>query len=301
MLGLGAMLIQLPAARAIGGDALAYNTHGSRNIAMGINALLNNTTGGHNAAYGNGTLPYIETGNFNLALGFNAGLFHSTGDNNIYIGNPGNDPESNTIRIGNEVATAPLADGSIQPAHTAAFIAGIYGATTSDAGSTIPVYVDMNGNLGTAASSERFKREIKPMDKASEAILRLEPVMFHYKSDDKRVPQFGLIAEDVAKVNPNLVVHDAKGKVYTVRYDAVNAMLLNEFLKEHRKVQEQEAIINQLKSTVVKQETIDAQQEKEIRGLTANLKEQATQIQKVSAELELRRPVPQMVDNTQQR
>jgi hypothetical protein len=148
-----------------------------------------------------------------------------------------------------------------------------------------------------APSSRRFKKEIKPMDSASEAILALKPVTFHYKSDKTNAPQFGLIAEEVAEVNPNLVVHDENGEIYTVRYDAVNAMLLNEFLKEHkafleeqRKVDEQQATIVDLKSTV-------AQQQKATEILTAQLKEQAAQIQKVSAQLQLNKPMMQTVSN----
>jgi hypothetical protein len=177
--------------------------------------------------------------------------------------------ESNTIRIGGD---AGLGYGS----QTATYIAGIYGKTTSDAGSTVPVYVDMNGNLGTAPSSERVKTEIKPMDTSSEALLALKPVTFRYKSDTKGIPQFGLLAEEVAKVNPDLVVRDESGEIYTVRYEAVNAMLLKEFLKEHRKNEEQEATI--------------ARQQKQIEALAAGLR-------KVSAQLEVNKPAPQIVDN----
>jgi hypothetical protein len=133
----------------------------------------------------------------------------------------------------------------------------------------IPVVIDSAGQLGTSSSSARFKKEIKPMDQASEAILGLKPVTFHYKSDKTDTPQFGLIAEEVAQVNPDLVVRDADGEIYTVRYEAVNAMLLNEFLKEHRKVE---------------------QLEKQIEALTAGL-------QKVSAQLELNKAAPQTVLN----
>jgi hypothetical protein len=122
------------------------------------------------------------------------------------------------------------------------WIGNVYGVTTQS-GTTAPVIVSDTGQLGTVASSERFKKDIAAMEKASEAILSLRPVTFHYKSDTKEAPQFGLIAEEVAKVNPALVLPDKEGKPYTVRYDAVNAMLLNEFLKEHRAVQEQGAII----------------------------------------------------------
>jgi len=156
------------------------------------------------------------------------------------------------------------------------------------------VIIDSNGHLGTVVSSERFKDEIKPMDKASEAILALQPVTFRYKHDldPEGIPQFGLVAEQVEKVNPDLVVRDANGKVNTVRYEAVNAMLLNEFLKEHRTVQKQKTIITELKSTV-------AQERMEIKALTAIVKEQASQIQKVSDQLELNKPAPRTVANNQ--
>jgi uncharacterized coiled-coil protein SlyX len=137
------------------------------------------------------------------------------------------------------------------------------------------------------------------MDKASEAILALKPITFHYKSDSIGTPQFGLIAEEVAAVNPDLVVRDENGEIYTVRYEAVNAMLLNEFLKEHRKVQEQGATIAELKSIAAKQEMINAQQQREVKALAATLREQASQIQKVSAQLELNKPAPQTVLNNQ--
>jgi hypothetical protein len=142
----------------------------------------------------------------------------------------------------------------------------------------IPVLIDSAGQLGTTSSSRRFKKEIKPMDKASEAILTLKPVTFQYKSDKTATPQFGLIAEEVAAVNPNLVVRDENGEIYTVRYEAVNAMLLNEFLKEHQKVETLEATVANLVTTV---------------------KEQAAQIQKVSAQLAVNKPAPQTVLNNQ--
>jgi hypothetical protein len=147
------------------------------------------------------------------------------------------------------------------------------------------VIIDSAGHLGTTTSSARFKDKIKPMDKASEAILALEPVTFRYKQelDPDQIPQFGLVAEQVAKVNPDLVARDEGGKPYTVRYEAVNAMLLNEFLKEHKKVEEQEVRITQLRSADAKQEIVIAQQQKEIAALTTSLKEQALRIQKISA------------------
>jgi predicted ribosome quality control (RQC) complex YloA/Tae2 family protein len=149
------------------------------------------------------------------------------------------------------------------------------------------VYIDTAGQLGTAISSRRFKTDIKAMDKASEAILALKPVTFHYKSHTTGTPQFGLIAEEVAEVNPDLVVRDTSGEPYTVRYDAVNAMLLNEFLKEHRKVEEQKATIGQLKQDF---QSKLAKQQRQIEALTTGL-------QKVSDRLELSKSAPQMAGN----
>jgi hypothetical protein len=158
------------------------------------------------------------------------------------------------------------------------------------------VKVDSDGHLGTVGSSERFKDAIKPMDKASEAILALKPVTFHYKKefDPEGVPQFGLVAEEVEKVNPALITRDPEGRPYTVRYEAVNAMLLNEFLKEHRKIQQQEGSITQQRKDF---EAAISQQQKEIKTLTATVKEQASQIQKVSAQLEMTKAAPQTVLN----
>jgi len=164
------------------------------------------------------------------------------------------------------------------------YVGQIFGQPV-DPATAVPVFVDTNGKLGTAFSSRRFKHDIKPMDKTSEAIMALKPVTFHYKSDAKGTPQYGLIAEEAAEVNPDLVVRDKNGELLTVRYDAVNAMLLNEFLKEHREVAE-------LKSTV-------AEQRVGMEVMAAQLKEQAAQIQKVSAQLEAGKPTPQVVVNNQ--
>jgi hypothetical protein len=159
------------------------------------------------------------------------------------------------------------------------YIAGIFGVTTQFAAT--PVVIDSNGQFGTVSSSRRFKKEVKPMDQTSEAILSLKPVMFQYKADKTGTPQFGLIAEEVAEVNPNLVVRGKDGEIYTVRYEAVNAMLLNEFLKEHQRVQELEA-------NNAQQQRNFAEQQKQIEALAAGL-------QKVSAQLELIKPAPQTV------
>jgi hypothetical protein len=266
---------------ANGASALFSNTTGLQNTANGFQALTFNTTGSENTAVGDGALHNNTTGSQNIALGFGAG-FNVTGDFNIDIGDPGAlVAESYTIRIGD--------------LQTATYIAGIFGATVTDGA---PVLVDTDGHLGTAVSSARFKDDIKPMDRASEAILALKPVTFRYKKerDPKRIPRFGLVAEDVEKVNPDLVVRDKEGKPYSVRYDAVNAMLLNEFLKEHRKVQAQEATISELKSTVAQQQKSFqsrlAEEEKQIAALASGL-------QKVSAQLELSKPAAQIVLNNQ--
>jgi Chaperone of endosialidase len=210
---------------------------------------------------------FRTTGAGNIALGFGAGSQLTTGNFNIHIGNPGTAGEANTIRIGG------------QGTQTSTFIAGIFGANV--AGST--VVVDSNGQLGVSASSQRFKKAIEPMDKASEAILSLKPVTFHYKTDPTNTPQFGLIAEQVAEVNPDLVVRDAMADIYTVRYDAVNAMLLNEFLKEHCKMEEQEHKLQEQDRSIQEQQATVEELKQEIRRLTETVKVEASEIQKVPA------------------
>ena len=273
---------------AIGFDVLGSNTTGYGNTATGYDALITNSTGGNNTANGafvlssnisgddntaNGinALASNTTGSNNIALGSNAGANLTTGNFNIHIGNAGVAGESNKIRIGTEGT------------HTATYIAGIGGAPLVH-GAAVAVGITADGQLGVRASSARFKEAIKPMDKASEAILALKPVTFRYKHelDPDGIPQFGLVAEQVEKVNPDLVARDAEGKVFTVRYDEVNAMLLNEFIKEHRKVEELEAKL--------------ANQEKDF---TARLKEQDAKIQQVNDKLELSKPAPHTVLNDQ--
>ena len=264
---------------ATGLSALFSNTTGIGNTAVGGSALALNTTGQSNTAIGTGALSSNTTGNANISIGSFAGHDLTTGDQNIVIGNPNAVAgESNTMRIG----------GNSQ---TRAFIAGIRGVATGN-NDAVNVVIDSDGQLGTVSSSRRFKKEIKPMDTASEAILALKPVTFHYKSDETNRSEFGLIAEEVAEINPDLVVRDENGEIYTVRYEAVNAMLLNEFLKEHRTVQEQKATISQLKTMVERQEAINAQQQEQMEALTAGL-------QKVSAQLEANRSAPQTVFNNQ--
>jgi hypothetical protein len=255
---------------AVGFNALATATAGASvfaaNTAVGVNALFGDTTGNGNTAVGAAALFANTTGGGNTAIGNFAGSALTTGDNNIDIGSPGAAAESNTIRIG------------VQGTQAFTIIAGINEDIQAFG---TPVIVTTDGILGVATSSARFKDEIKPMDKASKALFALKPVTFHYKKkiDPAGISQFGLVAEDVEKVNPDLVVRDKEGKPYTVRYDQVNAMLLNEFLKEHRKVED---LKKDFQATV-------AQQQKQIEALTAGL-------QKVSAQLELSKPAPQTVD-----
>jgi hypothetical protein len=255
---------------ATGFQALYFNTTGYNNTATGVYALLSNTTGNNNTAIGSQALLHNTTGGSNIALGLQAGARLTTGSDNIYIGNTGKTGESNNIRIGTTGT------------QTATYIAGISGATVPTG---VAVIIDTTGHLGTTTSSARYKESIKPMDKASEAILALHPVTFRYKHDldPDGIPQFGLVAEQVEKVNPDLVARDDQGKPYTVRYEAVNAMLLNEFLKEHRKVEEQECRLEKQGATI-------AQQQKQIEALTAGL-------QKVSAQLELSKSASQTVLN----
>jgi hypothetical protein len=249
---------------ANGGEALYENRTGFYNAAHGYEALSQNQTGNYNTAEGAGALSFNVTGSNNIALGAGAGG-SITDENNIDIGNDGVNGDSNTIRIGRP---------RLPFQHTATFIAGIRNATTGNS-DAIPVVVDSSGQLGTISSSQRFKTAVKPIDDSSEAILWLNPVTFQYKKDARGTRQFGLIAEEVAKIDPDLVVRDANGGIYTVRYDAVNAMLLNEFLKEHRRVQEQQ---------------------REIDRLSAQLTEQATAIHQVRSRLELTQPSVQFAN-----
>jgi Chaperone of endosialidase len=256
---------------ATGSSALHSNTSGNTNTADGAAALFNNKTGNTNTAEGAFALSNNTSGSSNIALGYSAGANLTTGSNNIDIGNKGVLGESAKIRIGTKGT------------HNGTFIAGISGVAVSGA----QVVVNSSGKLGVAGSSARFKEQIKPMDKTSEAVLALTPVTFRYKEeiDENATPQFGLIAEEVEKVNPDLVIHDEEGKPYTVRYDAVNAMLLNEFLKEHRKVQEQD-------SRLEKQEVFIGRQQKQIQALTAGL-------QKVTAKVERHKRLVRTADNDQ--
>jgi trimeric autotransporter adhesin len=241
---------------AIGYQALLSNTAGPGNTAVGFGALMNNTIGNVNTAIGYNALPN-STGGLNIALGHDAGVFVTTASGVICIGSSGDNVDDTT------------------------WIGGIFGATPS--GNSVQVFISPEGQLAAVSSSRRFKKEIKPMEKASDVILALKPVTFKYNHDKKGTPCFGLIAEEVAQVDPDLVVRDKNGEIFSVRYDAVNAMLLNEFLKEHKAFVEEHRTVQDLKATV-------AQQEKQIEALTAGL-------QKVSARLELNTSAPETVSN----
>jgi hypothetical protein len=253
---------------ATGAAALFSNTTGFSNTASGAFALLSNSTGVLNDAVGDSALHNNTIGTTNTAIGAEALDNNVSGSGNTAVGafaGSGVIAANDVICIGNTGADVS----------SSTWISNIY-QTATVSGTTLPVIVSDQGQLGTTPSSRRFKKEIKPMDDVSEAILALKPVTFRYKSDAKGITQFGLVAEDVAEVNPDLVVRDKEGKPYSVRYDQVNAMLLNEFLKEHRKNEEQEATI--------------AHQQKQIDALTTGL-------QKVNAQLEANKPTPQVVTN----
>ncbi len=250
---------------ATGAGALFNNGTGGNNTANGVYALFYNLEGGDNTAIGIAALLSNTNGSNNVALGSGAGASATTGSNNVYVG----------------AGMQGVAGES-----DACYIKSIFGQTSATG---IPVLINSNNKLGTTMSSKRFKKEIRPMDKASDALLALKPVTFRYKEeiDPTGTTQFGLVAEQVEKVNPDLVVRDAEGKPYSVRYDQVNAMLLNEFLKAHSKIEEQEATIAHLKQEL---QATGTHQQKQIEALTTGL-------QKVSAELETTKPAPQTVLN----
>jgi len=298
---------------ATGTASLLLNTTGANNTANGTAALLNNTTGSFNTAAGDNALLSNTIGTENTANGAFAMSANTEGSFNTAIGvgalNMNTTGASNTA-LGNGAGLSITGDGNVCLGALVIGAAGLDNTTWIRNINTTPqgfisntnnyVTVRMtDGRLGfsaagftTAVSSRRYKEDIKAMDKASEALFALKPVAFRYKKniDPAGTSQLGLVAEDVEKVNPDLVVRDKEHKPYSVRYDQVNAMLLNEFLKEHRKVQEQQAIVAQLKSTLAKKETIDAHQQEQIEALTVGL-------QKVSAQLEATKPAPQVVNN----
>jgi Chaperone of endosialidase len=273
---------------AVGGEALYADTQGVSNNAFGDSALTSNTTGENNTAIGDSALYSNTDGSSNTAVGHNA-LRSTTSNTNTAIGTSA--LENNTTGFGN-IALGPGAGSSVTTAanvicigspgnnvDNSCFIGNIFGATSANG---VAVLINSNGRLGTMTSSARFKDHIKPIGDASEALFALKPVSFRYHKDidPRAIRQFGLVAEQVEKVNPDLVVRDENGKPYSVRYDQVNSMLLNEFLKEHKTVQE-------LKATVQRQGSLMIQQQ-------ARMDAMAVALQKVSAEIQMSEPAPQV-------
>jgi hypothetical protein len=265
---------------ANGAQALFLNTTGFQNTAIGFSALVNNSTGSANAAIGAGALAFNNAGNNNTAVGINALNSNTTSSNNVAIGGLAGVEQT----TGNDNIYIGFNARGVAGESDACYIASIFNQTSATG---TPVFINSNNKLGTSTSSKRFKEDIKQMDNGSEALFSLKSVRFRYKQeiDPNGTPQFDLVAEEVEKVNPDLVVRDKEGKPYSVRYERVNRMLVNEFLKEHRKNEEQEKTIVELKSGMT--------------ALAATVKEQAAQIQKVSTQPEASKPAPQVVNNNQ--
>ena len=247
---------------ASGELALALNTTGNSNTANGEYALYNNTTGNDNTANGDYALFNNITGKSNIGLGYNAGNKIVTGSNNINIGGSGPSDGSNTIRIGHNNT------------QSATFIAGISGTTISGA----DVVISSTGQLGVVTSSARYKRDIRDMGGASAGLMRLRPVSFRYKDDPSSILQYGLVAEEVERVYPELVVHGTDGKVMSVRYLEFTALLLNELQKQNSELQKQ------AKETQQRLETKDRQLAAQQREIDA-LKQQNASINALSQRL----------------
>jgi Chaperone of endosialidase len=295
--GAGTLLLNTSSQNtAVGAGALLSNSDGADNNAVGAFALFNNVSGSFNNAVGRGA-QQNSTGDQNNALGDLAMFNNTTGSFNTAVGDDalfncvdgssnvaiGDEAGTSIVSASNMVAIGATGAGPFADISNTCFIASIFDQPVSDSGTAQDVFVDQFNVLGFLPSSQRFKHDIQPMDKASEAILALRPVTFKYNSDKKGTTQYGLIAEEVAKVAPDLVFRGKDGEINTVRFEQVGAMLLNEFLKEHKKVQSLEATV--------------AQQQKGMEILTAQLREQAAQIQKVSARLEVNKAAPQVVAN----
>ncbi len=263
---------------ADGAYALLANIDGDGNTAMGSSALYSNNDGNGNTGIGAGALFNNTTGDGNTAVGLNALSNATTGSGNIGVGAAA----GNNITTANNVICIGT-DG--QNVNNSCYIGNIW----NQAGGSQAVYVNADGKLGFEASSRRFKDEIKPMGRASEVIYGLKPVSFRYKKEiePSRPLAFGLIAEDVEKVSPDLVTRGSDGRVNSVRYDAVNAMLLNEFLKEHKKVEEQQSEIDKQQATITELNSTVVDEQKDMSILTAQLDQQAEQIQKVAAQIEM--------------
>jgi uncharacterized coiled-coil protein SlyX len=292
---------------AIGNAALGNNPPGNFNTALGSIALLN-TTGGGNTAIGRAALPTNTTGSDNTAIGEGA-LFSSTGNGNTALG----DGAGGSVTTANNVICIRASGANVD---NSCFIGNIYSNVQPIVG-TDPdsVTITSTGRLGRGnVSSRRYKHDIKPMEKASEVLYALKPVSFCYNKeyDATQTLAFGLIAEEVAEVYPDLVGRNPKGEPESVRYEQINAMLLNEFLKEHRrieeqerKVAEQETTMTQLKATVAHQQkdfqVTTAEQRKDFESKIAHQEKQiealASSLQKVSAQIELGKPAPRVTVN----
>jgi hypothetical protein len=247
---------------AIGYAALVDNTSGEFNIAIGESALLQSTTGSANLAIGDSALSSNTTGQSNIAVGVSAGFNLTTGSNNIDIGNYGVAGESNVIRIGTE----PTSTDNGLATQTSTFIAGIYGSALPLPLGPRFVFVDSKGQLGTSSalpplpigpllSSARYKRDIHDMGDASDGLLKLRPVSFRYKQDPAGALEYGLIAEEVERVYPELVTHDADGRVEAVHYEMLPALLVNEVQKLAR---ENHRLVEQVAALKKKDVQIDA-------------------------------------------
>jgi trimeric autotransporter adhesin len=257
---------------AIGAFALAGNTGGQANTAVGIHALSANTIANNNTAMGDSALAANTTGTGNTAIGSTALRNSETGSGNVALGN---NAGANVNTASNVVCIASVG----KDVNNSCFIGSIHGVQTQN-GNAIPVLIDSDNQLGTLSSSRRFKKDIEVMTKDSEAILALKPVRFHYKTDKTNTPQFGLIAEEVASVNPDLVVREENGEIYTVRYEAVNAMLLNEFLKQHNAFLEEQKKVQKLEAALA--------------AVSERLKEQDAKIERVSAGIVTNMTAPQV-------
>ncbi len=301
---------------AIGNEALFSNTEGNDNVAIGGGTLVFNNTGSENTAIGRQALIDNTTGDDNTANGFQALLSNHEGHNNTAIGVGAlsqNVSGSFNTALGDSAGTHITGDGNVCLGYfilgetgvdNRTYVANVGGTSQPIGGTVFGVTVDNTTcKLGFQPSSRRYKEDIKAMDKASETLFALEPVTFRYKKqiDPKQHLDYGLLAEDVAKLNPELAIRNGKGEIESLNYGAIYAMMLNEFLKEHKKVAEQQATIAELKSTVAQQrkdfEATIVQQQKGIEVLTAQIKDQGAQIQKVSAQFQVRKPAPQVVVN----
>ncbi len=277
--GAGALLLNSTGIQntANGVLALVNNTTGFNNTAIGVSALFNNTTGGNNTANGVFALSSNTTGFSNTAIGISALANNTTGFNNTALGyaaGVGVTTANNVIAIGTDGANVS----------NSCYIGQIFGSFNT--AQSAVVYIDPDGRLGTGPSARRFKKDIADMGATSEVLLSMRPVTFHFKTQDtekagREISQFGLIAEEVAEVNPDLILRDKKGEIYSVRYDALNAMLLNEFLKQHNAFVEEQRKVQRLESA------LDA--------VNQRLKDQEAKIEKVSAQVETGRAVLQVV------